>query len=62
MSDAHEKDKKPAAEETAGAAKAAKGGMLVPLIAASSFRSVAVSVWASFSTSSSSAASTRNWH
>ncbi len=34
MSDAHEKDKKPAAEETAGAAKAAKGGMLVPLIAA----------------------------
>ena len=35
MSDAHEKDKKPAAEETAGAAKAAKGGMLVPLIAAS---------------------------
>lgn len=35
MSDAHEKDKKPAAEETAGAAKAAKGGMLVPLIVAS---------------------------
>ena len=34
MSDAHEKDKKPAAEETAGAAKPAKGGMLVPLIAA----------------------------
>ena len=34
MSDAHEKDKKPAAEETAGAGKAAKGGMLVPLIAA----------------------------
>ena len=34
MSDAHEKDKKPAAEETAGAAKTAKGGMLVPLIAA----------------------------
>lgn len=35
MSDAHEKDKKPAAEETAGAPKTAKGGMLVPLIAAS---------------------------
>jgi flagellar basal body-associated protein FliL len=34
MSDAHDKDKKPAAEETAGTAKAAKGGMLVPLIAA----------------------------
>lgn len=34
MSDAHDKEKKPAAEETAGAAKAAKGGMLVPLIAA----------------------------
>jgi flagellar basal body-associated protein FliL len=34
MSDAHDKEKKPAAEETAGASKAAKGGMLVPLIAA----------------------------
>jgi flagellar basal body-associated protein FliL len=34
MSDAHDKDKKPAAEETAGTAKVAKGGMLVPLIAA----------------------------
>ena len=35
MSDAPDKDKKPAAEEpAAGAAKASKGGMLVPLIAA----------------------------
>lgn len=34
MSDPHDKDKKPAAEEAAGAPKAAKGGMLVPLIAA----------------------------
>ena len=34
MSDPQDKDKKPAAEEAAGAPKAAKGGMLVPLIAA----------------------------
>ena len=34
MSDPHDKDKKPAAEEAAGAPKAAKGGMLVPLVAA----------------------------
>ena len=34
MSDAHDKEKKPAAEEAAGAPKAAKGGMMVPLIAA----------------------------
>lgn len=34
MSDAPDKDKKPAVEEPAGAAKASKGGMLVPLIAA----------------------------
>jgi flagellar basal body-associated protein FliL len=34
MSDPHDKDKKPAAEEAAGTPKAAKGGMMVPLIAA----------------------------
>jgi flagellar basal body-associated protein FliL len=34
MSDPQDKDKKPAAEEAAGAPKAAKGGMMVPLIAA----------------------------
>ena len=34
MSDPHDKEKKPAAEEAAGAPKAAKGGMMVPLIAA----------------------------
>ena len=48
MSDAPDKDKKPAAEEpAAGAAKASKGGMLVPLIAAALI-SVGGSFWVGF--------------